>query len=147
MVAMKLSQSDPTELEKRLPSLSEKEKELLAAVQLAQVYSSSVPEKAAEWLSTLDEGPVRDVALTSALNSFRHTDINQAFSLAETFSDDQTRAQEIHKVMHEWMRSDQAAAEQALQSTTTISEDRKEIMLDVIYRKIKPRNEYLVPER
>ena len=85
MVAMKLSQSDPAELEKRLPSLSEKEKELLAAVQLAQVYSSSVPEKAAEWLSTLEEGPVRDVALTSALNSFRHNRYQSGIFLSGNF--------------------------------------------------------------
>ena len=84
MVAMKLSQSDPTELEKRLLSLSEKEKEL-AAVQLAQVYSSSVPEKVAEWLSTLDEGPVRDVALTSALNSFRHNRYQSGIFLSGNF--------------------------------------------------------------
>lgn len=144
-VTMKLSQSDPTELEQRLPSLSENEKEL-AAVQLAQVYSANVPEKAAQWLDTLDEGPVRDAALTSALNSFRNTDITRAFTLAETFSNAHTRTQEIQKVMHEWLGSDQAAAEKALQATSTISEDQKRIMLESLYRRVKPRNKLILPE-
>ena len=104
-VTMKLSQSNPAELEQRLPNLSEKEKEL-AAVQLAQVYSSNAPEKATQWLDTLDEGPVRDAALSSALNSFRHFDINKAFSLAETFSDEASRGKEIHQLMNDWVNSD-----------------------------------------
>ena len=126
-------------------AFSEKEKEL-AAVQLAQVYSANVPEKAAQWLDTLEQGPVRDAALTSALNSFRHSNINQAFSLAETFSDEHTRSQEMQKVMTEWMSSNQAAAEQALQDTTAISDNQKEIMLKRLHRTIQPRNEYILPQ-
>ena len=144
-VTMQLSQSNPATLEQRLPDFSEKEKEL-AAVQLAQVYSANVPEKAAQWLDTLEQGPVRDAALTSALNSFRHSNINQAFSLAETFSDEHTRSQEMQKVMTEWMSSNQAAAEQALQDTTAISDSQKEIMLKRLHRTIQPRNEYILPQ-
>ena len=115
-------------------------------MQLAQVYSSNAPEKATQWLDTLDEGPVRDAALSSALNSFRHFDINKAFSLAETFSDEASRGKEIHQLMNDWANSDYETAKQALQNTISLTEERKEAILEDVFRHAKPRNEYILPQ-
>jgi len=145
-VVMKLSQTSSAELEQRLSSLEENE-QVLAAEQLAQVYSSNQPEKAHQWLDTLESGSVKDAALKSALGSFIYTDINSAFTLSETISSEETRLQEMQQVMLEWIRVDQATAEEALSNTTTIPENQKEIILKWVYHKVKPRSQYLIPEK
>jgi len=48
--------------------------------------------------------------------------------------------------MLDWVKVDPQSAEAALSKTTTIPQDQKDTMLKWIYHKVKPRNEFLLPE-
>lgn len=143
--AMKLSQSNPTALESQLPNLNESE-QALAAGQLSQIYSANAPEKALSLINKLDAGKVQDAAINGALNSFRYNDISSAFELTEIYSNTETRISQMQEVMLDWVKVDPQSAEAALSKTTTIPQDQKDTMLKWIYHKVKPRNEFLLPE-
>jgi|GEM_PF-6809193 len=145
MAAMKLSQSDPEGLEKSLANMNEND-QLIAASHLAQVYSIAMPDKSDEWLASLEAGPVRDIAIESSLNAYRHTNISKAFELSESISDDSTRAREIQQVMLEWIPINQRAAVEELQASSSISEREKEEMLEQIYNRVEIR-EHLLPSK
>ena len=143
MAAMKLSQNNPEGLKQSLSSMSEND-QLIAAKQLAQVYSVAMPEKSDEWLASLADGPVRDAAIKSSLNAYRNSDISKAFDLSATISNESERVNEVKQVMLEWIPLDQETAVRALEDIRSISRQEKEAMLEQIYQRVEIR-EYLLP--
>ncbi|MGJ8638237.1 MAG: hypothetical protein ACSHYA_02495 [Opitutaceae bacterium] len=146
MALMKLAHSNPEALAQEMPTLSESQQSL-AAVQLAQVYSAHSPEKTTEWLNTLEEGSIRDTALKISLNSFRGSNISQAFSLAETISDDALRQSEIKQTLSTWIPVDPAAASEALDKSTAIPESTKKLLRQYLASEAPTVADYLLPAR
>jgi len=145
-VAMKLSLSNPEELETKISTLGENE-QATVATQLAQVYSENDPDRAKDLINSLDEGKVKDAAIDGSLHSFRYNDLPAAFELTEIYSDQENRIQKMQQVMLDWFEVDPVSAEAALTTTVTIPEDQKETMLNYVRHKVKPREEYLLPEK
>jgi len=146
MVAMKFAQGNPELLAEELATLKEGQQRI-AATQLAQSYSSHNPEKAVTWLDSLEDGVVRDVALRASLNSFRHSNISQAFELSETFDSESLRHSEMEKILLEWISVDPQAAVAALENTDTLSEERKRKMQNYLVREAPNSSDYLLPEK
>jgi len=146
MATMKIAQAHPDALAQELPSLTENQQRI-AAIQLAQSYSSNDPAKTVSWLNSLDSGSVRDAALKTSLQSFRHSNISQAFALSETIADESLRRTEMQQTLLDWLPVDPEAAFQALQNNESLPDTQKRVIIDFLSREVPTANEYLIPAR
>ncbi|MDP0491592.1 MAG: hypothetical protein Q7Q71_11120 [Verrucomicrobiota bacterium JB023] len=146
MVAMKLAHANPAALSQELPDLNEAQQRI-AATQLAQVYSAYDSGQTTRWLASLDHGPVRDAAVKTCLNFFRHSDIQQAFELSETFSEESLRRFEIQQILLAWLPIDPQAASDALMSTDALPESRKLMIRDELARQAPAAKDFLLPAK
>lgn len=71
-------------------------------------------------------GEVRDQAVQSYVFGNRSTDQAGVFQLAETISDENERSRVVGMAAARWMRTDEAAAKQAIQSSTVLSDQAKQ---------------------
>jgi hypothetical protein len=144
-VAVKMSLNHPEELEAAFESMSASD-QIVAAEQLAAVYSRDDSDKCNEWLASLDAGPVRDSAVERALQTFTSSDVSMAFSLSESISSDSLRKTQIREVMTTWIPVDYQSAELALNESSALSAAEKEDLLSQIYKKLNL-NDYVLPEK
>lgn len=145
MVAMKLARKNPDKLVDSFDNMSESE-QMIAAQQLASVYSINDPERGMEWIESLATGAVRDEALKSTLSSYMYSNVSQAFELSETISNSSLRTKQMREVLATWFPVNQAAAEQALYASSVLTTEEKQALLNQIQANFKT-DDYVLPAK
>ena len=76
------------------------------------------------------EGELRDEAISSYVRSDSNITPQEGVELAEGISDDRTRTRTIARTTFEWMAEDSAAATEYIESSTAVSDEMKERLLN-----------------
>ncbi len=88
------------------------------------------PEAARDWIEGEPIGEVRDNAVRGYIMSSRGEAPAESVALAETISDTEARERLVERVVYRWIRDDAEAASSYIQSSATLSEERKERLLE-----------------
>jgi hypothetical protein len=85
---------------------------------------------ALSWIQSQPEGEVRDEAIGTYIWTARNSDPKATMQLAETISDEGDRTRTIFMATRRWMQEDSAAATEYIQSSTAISEEAKQRIIE-----------------
>ncbi len=88
------------------------------------------PAAAQTWIGALPQGELRDEATATFIWSNRSADPQDSLKLAESISDEGTRNRTIGMSVIRWMQEDRAAATSYVQSSTNLSDEAKERLIE-----------------
>lgn len=93
-------------------------------------WANTDPAAAQTWIASLPQGELRDEATATFIWSNRSADPQDSIQLAESISDEGTRNRTIGMSVWRWMQEDREAATTYVQSSTSLSDEAKERLLD-----------------
>jgi hypothetical protein len=93
-------------------------------------WANTDPAAAQTWITSLPQGELRDEATATFIWSNRSAEPQESIQLAESISDEGTRNRTIGMSVWRWMQEDREAATSYVQSSTSLSEEAKERLLD-----------------
>ncbi|RYD36313.1 MAG: hypothetical protein EOP87_05700 [Verrucomicrobiaceae bacterium] len=85
---------------------------------------------AIKYVQSLDNGPVRDRGIQEVIQNDRKSAPADLISLAETITDEGDRNRTVGMAAMRWMREDEAAAKNYIQTSASIPDNMKQRMLD-----------------
>ncbi len=85
---------------------------------------------AVQYINTLQAGDVRDSAVSSYVMSDRKSEPSSLMAMAETITDERDRERTMGVAAMKWMREDSTAARSYIESSTIISDNAKQRMLN-----------------
>jgi hypothetical protein len=88
------------------------------------------PAAAQTWISSLPQGELRDEATATFIWSNRTADPQASIQMAESIEDDGTRNRTIGMTVMRWMQEDREAATSYVQSSTSLSDEAKERLIE-----------------
>ncbi|MEO0793748.1 MAG: hypothetical protein AAFX93_01220 [Verrucomicrobiota bacterium] len=118
--------------------------QLLATEKLAVVIGVTDPGKLDVWMSTLSAGEMRDVAIQYSLPNYIGRDAKQAFELSESIQNLDLRVRMIERVMQDWSSWDYPSAQQALMSSSFVTDRDKTALLSRVSQDLQV-NDILLP--
>ncbi|MGJ8676133.1 MAG: hypothetical protein ACSHX0_01305 [Akkermansiaceae bacterium] len=145
MLTMKMAYSSPDLLKRHIPMLTN-EQQKIAVAQLARAYSNTTPDEIIPWIDSLTSPEVRDVAVIQSLNSFRYTNVSQAFELSTTLDSYNDRRDEVQKTLSEWFPIDPEGALNAL-NASSLSQDLKDSIEHNITAQSSDYKDFLLPAK
>ncbi len=84
---------------------------------------------AIDWLNNQEAGDVRDTAATAFVRNNNSKEYDISLQVAETISDEGTRARSISSAVSTWMKDDPEAAKEYINTSEYISDDERERVL------------------
>jgi hypothetical protein len=93
-------------------------------------WASTDPTAALKWIETLPQGELKDESKATYIWSNRTADRATSVNLAETIEDEGTRNRTLWMTYSGWMNEDREAATAAVQSSTTLSDDAKDRLIN-----------------
>jgi hypothetical protein len=93
-------------------------------------WANTDPAAAQIWISSLPQGELRDEATATFIWSNRSADPQDSIQLAESISDEGTRNRTIGMSVMRWMQEDREAATSYVQSSTSLSDEAKERLIE-----------------
>jgi len=93
-------------------------------------WASTDPTAALKWIEALPQGELKDESTATYIWSNRTGDRASSVTLAETIEDEGTRNRTLWMTYDGWMREDREAATAAVQSSTTLSDEAKERLIN-----------------
>ena len=93
-------------------------------------WASTDPTAALKWIETLPQGELKDESTATYIWSNRAADPASSVTLAETIEDEGTRNRTLWMTYDSWMREDREAATAAVQSSTSLSDEAKQRLLN-----------------
>ncbi|MDX1681163.1 MAG: hypothetical protein R3242_10580 [Akkermansiaceae bacterium] len=98
--------------------------------ELIPAWVAKDPQEALNYTMSLEEGDVRDRALRSYLWSNSGAEVSENIQVAESISSERDRNRTIGWMTSRWMRDDPDAAKAYVESTTALSDEVKERILN-----------------
>lgn len=93
-------------------------------------WASTDPTSALKWIEALPQGELKDESTATYIWSNRTADPATSVTLAETIDDEGTRNRTLWMTYSGWLREDRDAATSAVQSSTSLSDEAKERLLN-----------------
>ncbi|WP_269524620.1 hypothetical protein [Coraliomargarita parva] len=92
--------------------------------QVANYYVQHDPMAASEWISTMDEGPVRDRSVETLVRNISRSDPEAGFIWAATITDVDKRKRSLDQSIREWVKTDPDAAYDAVEEARIPAEEK-----------------------
>lgn len=97
---------------------------------VVQSWAGRDSAAALSWIQTQPQGEVRDEAIGTYIWTNRSSDPKSTLQLAESISDEGNRNRSVFMATRRWMQQDRDAATAYIQSSTTLSDEAKQRMLE-----------------
>ena len=97
---------------------------------VVQSWAGRDSAAALSWIQSQPQGEVRDEAIGTYIWTSRNADPQSTIQLAESISDEGDRNRSVFMATRRWMQQDPAAATAYIQSSTTLSDEAKQRMLE-----------------
>jgi hypothetical protein len=97
---------------------------------VVQSWAGRDSAAALSWIQTQPQGEVRDEAIGTYIWTSRNSDPQSTIQLAESISDEGNRNRSVFMATRRWMQQDPTAATAYIQSSTTLSDEAKQRMLE-----------------
>ncbi len=93
-------------------------------------WTAQSPDKSLEYANSFAPGRVRDSALQTWAFSNTQGDPQEVVKVAESITDDGDRNRTVGMTAMRWMREDETAAKAYIESSTAISDDAKQRIIE-----------------
>ncbi|RYD49990.1 MAG: hypothetical protein EOP83_24540 [Verrucomicrobiaceae bacterium] len=97
---------------------------------MVQSWAGRDSAAALSWIQAQPQGEVRDEAIGTYIWTSRNADPQSTLQLAESISDEGDRNRSVFMATRRWMQQDREAATAYIQSSTTLSDEAKQRMLE-----------------